>query len=250
MATKACGIDIGGSGVKGAIVDIETGELLTDIAKVVTPEPATPASVTGAVADVAIQLEVPQDMRVGVSFPAPILHGKIPWMANLDQSWVGVEINEYMSQHLNRTVTVINDADAATIGEGFYGAGAGRDGTVIMTTLGTGIGVGVLVDGKLVPNLELGHLEIDGVDYETKAAARWRTIEDLSWEEYAARLQKYYGTLEKLMWPDLIMVGGGVSENADKFLPLIELQNAEIIPAILRNKAGIAGAARAAALGV
>ncbi|MDO4259243.1 MAG: ROK family protein [Actinomycetaceae bacterium] len=242
MTTHACGIDVGGSGVKGGLVDLETGQVIGEIAKVATPHPATREAVTEACAQVAEMLNLPEGTPVGISFPAPIVHGEIPFMANLDQGWVGANIKQIMSERLNRPVTVLNDGDAACVGEWAFGAAKGIPGTVIVTTLGTGIGAGMVVNGRLVPNLELGHLEVDGHDAETRASARVKTEENLSWEEFAARLQRYYSTLEKLTWPDLIVVGGGVSENADKFLPLLDLRT-RIVPATLENTAGIVGAA-------
>ncbi|MCI1896258.1 MAG: ROK family protein [Ancrocorticia sp.] len=242
MAQRACGIDIGGSGVKGGVVDLETGAIIGNIAKVVTPQPSTPTSVIEACHDVMTQLDVPADVPVGISFPAPVVHGTIPFMANLDQAWVGVDIASLMEQRIGHRVAVVNDADAAALGEATFGAAKGVGGVIIVTTLGTGIGSGVILDGKLLPNTELGHLEIDGYDAEKRAAASIKTAEDLTWEQYAARLQRYYSHVEMLFSPDLFVVGGGVSENAGKFLPLLKLRT-PIIPAMLRNTAGIVGAA-------
>ena len=245
MALVACGIDIGGSGVKGGVVDLTTGEVIGKVAKVKTPVPSTPESVVNACAQVVEELGVEDNVPVGVSFPSPIVRGQVPFIANLDQSWVGVDIASLMRERLGRATIVINDGDAAALGECAFGAAKGVEGTVIVTTLGTGIGSGFVVDGVLVPNTELGHLEIDGFDAESRASARVRTVEELSWEDYAARLQRYYSHVEMLFSPDLFVVGGGVSENADKFLPLLDLKT-PIVAATLRNKAGLVGGAAAA----
>lgn len=246
MSQRACGIDIGGSGVKGGLVDLATGEVIGDVVSVVTPTPATREAVIDACREVVERLSLEPATPVGISFPAPIVHGSIPFMANLDQEWVGTNIDELMAASLGHPTTVLNDGDAAALGEWAFGAAHNVQGTVIVTTLGTGIGAGIVVNGALVPNLELGHLEVDGYDAETRASARVKREENLSWEEWAKRLQRYYSTVEKLFWPDLIVVGGGVSENADKFLPLLDLRT-PIIPAVLENRAGIVGAAVEAA---
>lgn len=245
MAKQACGIDIGGSGVKGGVVDLESGDVISDIVKVATPQPSTPESVTEACRQLVEQLNVSADVPVGISFPAPIVRGVIPFMANLDQAWVGQNVNELMEAKIGHPTVVVNDADAAALGEAVYGAAKGVDGVVIVTTLGTGIGTGVILNGQLLPNTELGHLEIDGHDAEKRAAASVKTAEDLTWEQFAERLQRYYEHVEMLFSPDVFVVGGGVSENADKFLPLLNLR-ARIIPATLQNTAGIVGAALAA----
>lgn len=242
MTTVGCGIDIGGSGVKAALVDLETGEFIGERIRIETPKPATP----NAVADVCRQLleglEVASDIPVGITFPAPVIHGVIPFMANLDESWVGVNVIELMEKHLGRTVVPLNDADAAGLAEVVYGAAKDVPGLVIVTTLGTGIGSALIMDGKLVPNSELGHLEIDGHDAETRASSGQKTLQDLSWKKWAKRLQKYYSHVEMLFSPDLFVVGGGVSKNHAKFMPLLDLKT-KMVPAELRNTAGIVGAA-------
>lgn len=243
--TLACGIDIGGSGVKGALVDVSTGELVSSFVSVETPRPATLETVSRACRTLCQELDVQKDIPVGISFPAPIQHGRIPFMANLDKSWVGCHIHEEMGAILGRSITAVNDADAAALGEAHFGAAAGVEGEVIVITLGTGIGSGVVIDGVLVPNVELGHVEIDGYDAETRASARVKTLENLGWEEYAARLQRYFSHIEMLFSPDLFVVGGGISENHEKFLPLLSLRT-PIVPAQLQNRAGIVGAAWAA----
>ena len=242
MASVACGIDIGGSGVKGAVVDLVTGDFVGDRVRIETPKPATPDAVAETCKSVLEQLGVGPDTPVGVAFPAPIIHGVVPFMANLDQSWVGVDVNELMQRHLGRPVTPLNDADAAGLAEVAFGAAKGVPGTVIVTTQGTGIGSAMIVDGNLVPNTELGHLEIDGHDAEKQASAGQKTLQGLSWEEWAGRLQRYYSHLEMLFSPDLFVVGGGVSKNHAKFMALLHLRT-RMVPAELFNTAGIVGAA-------
>ena len=237
MSTKiALGIDVGGSGIKGAPVDLETGQLLAERVRIDTPSPSTPQAVAQVCAEVA----------VGVAIPAPVNDGHIPFMANLDQSWTGVDANEIMRDIMGRRVTVINDADAAGYAEARYGAARGVKGLVIATTLGTGIGSALIYNGVLIPCSELGHLEIDGYDAEKRAAASIRTIEKLDWPEWSERLQRYYETVEMLFSPSIFVVGGGVSRKHDKFLPLLKLRT-PIVPAVLFNGAGIAGAAALAA---
>ena len=238
----ACGIDIGGSGVKGALVDLETGEFVGERVRIDTPRPSTPEAVAEVCRQIIEQLGVEPDVPVGITFPAPIVHGSVRFMANLDKSWEGVDVNELMTRVLGRRSYALNDADAAGLAEVAYGAAKGVRGTVIVTTLGTGIGSAVIVDGTLVPNTELGHLEIDGHDAETRASSGQKTLQDLSWKRWARRLQRYYSHVEMLFSPDLFVVGGGVSKKHEKFLPLLELR-APIVPAALFNTAGIVGAA-------
>lgn len=238
----ACGIDIGGSGVKGALVDLETGEFVGERVRISTPRPSTPEAVAEVCRQIIGQLGVEPDAPVGITFPAPIVHGTVRFMANLDKSWEGVDVNELMTRVLGRRSYALNDADAAGLAEVAYGAAKGVRGTVIVTTLGTGIGSAVIVDGTLVPNTELGHLEIDGHDAETRASSGQKTLQDLSWKKWAKRLQRYYSHVEMLFSPDLFVVGGGVSKKHEKFLPLLELRT-PIVPAALLNTAGIVGAA-------
>ncbi len=237
------GIDIGGSGVKGAPVDLGTGEFVAERLRIETPAESTPknvAKVVGQIVDhFADQLG---DGPVGITVPAPVVHGMIPFMANLDKKWKKLEAEKFFSDELGRAVTIVNDADAAGVAEVQFGAAKGAEGVVIMTTLGTGIGTAVINDGVLLPNPELGHIEVDGKDAEKRAAASAREREGLSYDEWVPRLQRYYETLEMLLWPDLFVVGGGVSKKADKFLPQLKLR-APIIPAKLQNQAGIIGAA-------
>jgi polyphosphate glucokinase len=242
----AFGIDVGGSGIKGAPVDLETGEFAGERLRIPTPEGSTPEAVSAVIAELVESFDLHDKTPVGVAFPAPILHGVVPTIANLDQSWAGVNLNAVISTALGRTVIGVNDADAAGVGEATYGAAKGIGGTILVATLGTGIGSALIVDGHLVPNSELGHLEIDGHDAESQASDRARTRDNLSWTQWAERLQRYFETIEYLLSPDLIVVGGGVSKNHERFLPLLSLR-AQIIPAKLRNAAGIVGAAKLAA---
>lgn len=244
MASPILGIDIGGSGIKGAPVDLSRGALAAERVRLDTPEGATPTDVLEVVALVVEQFSeaVAADGVVGVTVPAVVQHGVVRSAANIDTSWIGTDADRLLTERLGREVHVVNDADAAGVAEMHYGAGKDVKGVVLLTTLGTGIGSALFVDGVLVPNTELGHLEIDGHDAETRAASSVKEREDLSWKEWAARLQRYYETVERLFSPDLIIVGGGVSKKADKFLPRLELR-APIVPAELRNEAGIVGAA-------
>ncbi|MFG3037087.1 polyphosphate--glucose phosphotransferase [Streptomyces sp. NPDC048330] len=240
------GVDIGGSGIKGAPVDLERGTLTDERHKVLTPQPATPDGVAGCVAEVVAHFG--WTGPVGVTFPGVVTGSTVRTAANVDKSWIGVDAGTLLADRLGGLpVTVLNDADAAGIAEMTFGAGRGRKGTVVLLTLGTGIGSAVFTDGRLVPNTELGHLELKGHDAETRASTRAKEDEDLSWEHWATRrLRKYLAHVEMLFSPELFIIGGGVSRKADKFLPLIEGIRAEIVPAELRNNAGIVGAAMAA----
>lgn len=240
------GIDIGGSGVKGAPVDLESGSLTEKRLRIPTPEESTPENIAGVIAEIVDRFsDQVSDGPIGITFPAPVLHGRVPFIANLDQSWAGLKADDFLSERLERQVVLVNDADAAGLAEVHYGAAKGHPGLVVLTTLGTGIGTAIIYRGVLVPNAELGHLEVDGHDAEKRAASSVKEKEGLSYPEWAKRLQRYYSHLEMLLSPDLFVVGGGVSRDSDKFLPLLRL-NAPIIPATLRNKAGIIGAALAA----
>ncbi|MGW4721776.1 polyphosphate--glucose phosphotransferase [Streptomyces sp. S1] len=241
------GVDIGGSGIKGAPVDLERGALAEERHKVLTPQPATPDGVAGCVAEVVAHFG--WTGPVGVTFPGVVTGSTIRTAANVDKSWIDVDAGALIGERVGGLpVTVLNDADAAGIAEMTFGAGRGRKGTVIMLTLGTGIGSALFVDGRLVPNTELGHLELKGHDAEKRASTKAKEDEDLSWEHWATkRVQKYLAHVEMLFSPELFIIGGGVSRKADKFLPLIEGIRAEIVPAELENNAGIVGAAMAAA---
>ena len=235
----AIGVDIGGSGIKGAPVDIAAGEFAGERVRIPTPQPSTP----GAVAEVVARIvgDMPAG-RLGVTFPAVVQHGVARTAANVDDSWIGTDVGAVLAEATGRQVHVVNDADAAGVAEARYGAARGVAGVVVVTTLGTGIGSALLMDGALVPNTELGHLQVEGYDAETRAADSARERENLSWADWAKRLQTYYRVLEDLLWPDLIVVGGGVSKKHQKFLSLLDLRT-PIKPAELRNTAGIVGAA-------
>jgi polyphosphate glucokinase len=239
--TNPIGIDFGGSGIKAAPVDLAAGDFAAERERIPTPARSTPE----AVAEVMVELvaHFPEATGpVGVAIPGVVRSGVVWSTANIDKSWIGTDADALLTERLGRDVHVVNDADAAGVAELRYGAAIGRTGLVILTTLGTGIGSALLYDGTLVPNSELGHLEIEGHVAEKRAAASIRTSEDLSWPEYAARLTTYYRTLEQLFSPDLIVVGGGISKDAAQFLHLLEIDT-EIVPATLRNRAGIIGAA-------
>jgi polyphosphate glucokinase len=241
VSTQAFGIDFGGTGIKGAPVDLGSGEFAAERVRIKTPEKSTPE----AVAEVFVELlaQFPDsEGAVGVTVPGVVRHGIVHSAANIDESWIGADADKVFTKATGRDVHVVNDADAAGLAEVRYGAAAGRGGLVIMTTLGTGIGSALIHEGVLVPNSELGHLEIDGHDAESRAANSARERDDLSWEKWAKRLTTYYRTLERLFSPDLFIVGGGVSKNSDDFLPLLDIDT-EIIPATLLNKAGVVGAA-------
>ena len=242
-ATPVLGIDIGGTGIKGAAVDLGSGQLLTERVRLKTPQPATPEAVAAVVEKIAVGFGgAVGDTPIGIAIPAVCQHGVARSAANIDKSWVDVDVDALFTERLGTPVHVVNDADAAGVAEATYGVARDVPGLVILTTLGTGIGSALLLDGRLVPNTELGHLEIDGYDAEERAAQSAKKREELSYEEWAVRLQRYYSHVERLFWPDLFVVGGGISKSADQFLPLLDL-NTPIVPAALRNSAGIVGAA-------
>jgi polyphosphate glucokinase len=243
MTTRAIGIDIGGTGIKGAVVDLDAGELVTDRVKVPTPKGGEPDDIIATVAEMVEGFgEVAKEAPIGVCFPAVVLHGVTMSAANVSKKWIGLAAEKRFEASLHRDILFVNDADAAGVAEVRYGAAKGRDGLVILTTLGTGIGSAILWNGELVPNSELGHLEIDGHDAEKKAAYSAMEREELDWKHWAKRLQRYYDVLDALLWPDLIIVGGGVSKNAHEFLPLLKVRP-EIVAAVHLNNAGILGAA-------
>lgn len=243
MAKKAIGIDIGGTGIKGAVVNVRKGELVGDRIRVETPKGGKPADILNAVAELIRQLpNAKPNMPVGICFPAVVKDGFTLSAANVSREWIGYNADKAFERKLKRHVHMLNDADAAGVAEMRYGAGKNYDGLVIMTTLGTGIGTALFYNGELFPNAELGHLEINGVDYESMAAYSAKERENLSWAAWAKRLQVYFERLSALFSPDLIIIGGGVSKEHEQFLPLLKL-DAEVIPAEKRNNAGILGAA-------
>jgi polyphosphate glucokinase len=244
---KALGIDIGGTGIKGALVDTDTGELLSDRIKLPTPAGGLPDDIVTTVVELIEKLGgADKTVPVGVCFPAIIKNGRTMSAANVSKKWIGLEAEKLFEKALGRDIHFVNDADAAGYAETRYGAAKGVPGLVILTTLGTGIGSALIYNGVLIPNAELGHIEINGRDAESRAAYSAKERSRLSWKRWAARLQLYYSRLEALFTPDLFIVGGGVSKSYEEFLPLLSL-NTPIVPAVHRNNAGILGAAALAA---
>jgi polyphosphate glucokinase len=242
-ATLAIGVDIGGTGIKGALVDIATGELVSERLKVPTPPGGEPADIVAEVAAMVDRFgDSARSVPIGVCFPAVVIDGHTMSAANVSKRWIGLPAEALFEQTLGRDILFVNDADAAGVAEARFGAARNQRGLVIMTTLGTGIGSALLYDGVLIPNSELGHLEVDGRDAESRASFAAKERGRLSWRSWAKRLQRYYETVEMLFSPKLFVVGGGVSKEADQFLPLLTLRT-PIVPAELRNNAGILGAA-------
>ena len=235
------GVNIGGSGIKGASVGSRRGVLTSDRIRVATPQPATPEAVVSAAAALIAELG-PDEGPVGVGLPSPIVGGVAMAAANIHKSWIGVNAVEAFSTAVGRPVVVLNDADAAGLAEMRFGAGRGVAGVVLMLTLGTGIGSALFVDGALVPNLELGHIEIRGKDAERRASAGARDRKGLSYAQWAPLLNEYIDRIDQLIWPDLVILGGGVSKRGDKFIPLLDVRP-PLVAASLRNEAGIVGSA-------
>lgn len=244
----AVGIDIGGTGIKGALVDLETGELVGERIKIDTPPGGEPTAIISVVVSIIAQINAPPTAPVGVCFPAIVLHGKTMSAANVSPLWIGLEAEALFEAALERDIHFVNDADAAGYAEVRYGAAKGVAGLVLLTTLGTGIGSALIYNGALIPNSELGHLKLWGRDAEKSASNSARERGRLSWKRWARRLQVYYSHLELLFSPDLFIVGGGVSKSHELFLPLLRLRT-PIVPAELRNNAGILGAAALAVKG-
>ncbi len=240
LAATALGIDIGGTGIKGALVDLSRGELVTERHRVPTPQPSTPDNVARVIDEIARLHR--WTGAVGAAFPAVISHGVAHSAANVDKSWIGTDVDALFTEVTGCSVTVMNDADAAGVAEVGFGVAEGVRGVVLLLTLGTGIGSALFIDGHLVPNTELGHLELDGHDAETRAAASVRERDGLSWDEWAARVQHYLEYVERIFTPDLIVLGGGVSKKPEKWLPQLHIRT-PLQVAELRNNAGIVGAA-------
>jgi polyphosphate glucokinase len=240
--TTAIGIDIGGTGIKGAIVDLDSGELVSDRVKRSTPEGGEPDDVIATVRDIADELGADGDVLIGICFPAIVREGRTMSAANVSDAWIGLDADTLFGEALGRDIHFVNDADAAGYAEAQYGAARDQRGLVIMTTLGTGIGSALIHDGTLIPNSELGHLELEGDDAEHWASNAAREREELDFTIWAQRLTRYYRHLEFLFSPTLLVVGGGISKQYDEFLPLIDIDTT-IVPAELRNNAGIIGAA-------
>ena len=246
----AIGVDVGGSGIKAALVDLDTGDLISPRHRVPTPQPSAPAAVIASISRIVKKIEheviFGSDVPCGVGFPAIVIGGVTKSAANVDPGWVDFDADRAMERVLHRPVHMVNDADAAGVAEMRFGAGVGRMGTVFLITLGTGTGSALFSNGLLVPNLELGHMEIRGRDAEKRSAAAARVRRGLSWKAWAADLDEHLLAIEQLFSPQLFIIGGGVSKRADQFIPRLTVR-AEVIPASLRNDAGIVGAAMAAA---
>lgn len=236
------GLDIGGSGIKGAPVDTRTGELVGERIRVPTPKAGRPDDVVATA--VRVISRAGWDGPVGVGFPGVVKDGVVHTAANVDKAFIGFDLGERLRRELGSPVRVVNDADAAGLAEVRWGAGVGVKGVVLMLTLGTGIGTALFIGGKLVPNTELGHIELRGGDAELYASDRARKVDNLTWQNWAVRLVEYLRKMEDLFWPDLIIIGGGVSKRSEKFLPHVKTRT-EIVPAEMLNAAGIAGAALA-----
>ena len=239
------GIDIGGSGIKAAPVDVTTGALSAPRVKVATPRPALPDPIAEAVKGLVAGFG--WTGPAGIAFPGVVIRGVTYTAANLDPAWIGLDARALFAKATGLTVSMLNDADAAGTAEMKFGAAAGQDGTVLLLTFGTGIGSALFTDGVLVPNTEFGHIEIHGKDAEERASERARELHDLSWGKWAGRVDDYLTHVEALVSPSLFIIGGGISRKSDKFLPLLTGVRAKIVPAALHNDAGIVGAAMAAA---
>ena len=249
----AIGVDVGGSGVKAAVVDTASGLLVSERLRVPTPTPSTPDRVGATIGRLIRRLvksaEIAADTPVGVGLPGVAMNGRLLTAANIDPAWIDYAIADKLSKSLKRLVSIVNDADAAGIAEMRFGIGVGRPGVVIFLTLGTGVGSGVFNDGVLVPNTEFGQMEIRGRPAERRSAAAARVRRGLSWKAWASDLDEHLQRIEDLMWPTLFIIGGGVSKNADKYIPRLTTRT-PVVPASLRNDAGIIGAAIVAAEGL
>jgi polyphosphate glucokinase len=239
----ALGIDIGGTGMKAAPVDLDTGTFVADRVKIATPRPAVP----DAVAEVVQKLvdTFSWSGPIGITFPGVVMNGVTRTAANLDKAWIGLDARALLSKAAGQDVRLLNDADAAGVAEMTFGAGKGEPGTVFMVTFGTGIGSALFVDGVLVPNTEFGHLEIRGKDAEERASERAKSAHDMNWKQWAKNVNEYLERIEALVYPQLIIVGGGISKQYEKFLPLLTGLHARVVPAAMHNDAGITGAAMA-----
>ena len=237
------GLDVGGSGIKGAPVDTSVGKLLAERYRIKTPKGAEPEPVAETLAKIASRFD--WKGPIGIGFPAPIKSGVAMMAANISKTWVGVDADALFTEVTGCPCTMFNDADAAGLAEMKFGAGKDQSGTVIVLTLGTGIGTALFHQGKLLPNTEFGHLEIKGKGAEIRASAAARKRDKLSWKKYAKRLNQFLNVMENLFWPDLFIIGGGISKDHEKFLPLLTVET-PVVPAQMRNNAGIVGAALAA----
>ena len=244
-ARQALGVDVGGSGVKGAIVNLDTGQLVGERLRLETPQPATPQAVTQTVAEVVRHFNWTGPL--GVTYPGVVVDGVVQTAANVDSAWIGTNAADAYSQALGgRQVTVLNDADAAGLAEQRYGAGRNRSGVIVLLTFGTGIGSAVIHNGMLLPNTEFGHIEVDGKEAEHRAASSVKERKEWSYRQWTREVTKVLVAVENAIWPDLIIAGGGISKKADKWVPLLE-NRTPVVAAELLNTAGIVGAAMAAA---
>lgn len=237
------GIDIGGTGIKGALVDTDKGRMLTERYRLLTPQPAIPQAMIDTMAEIVRHFH--WQGPVGCGFPGVVKDGVVYTASNVSKKWIGSNLKQALGELTGCEVRALNDADAAGLAEMRFGAGQGQNGAVLIVTLGTGIGTALFVGGRLVPNLELGHIEIDGKDAEKLATAVVREKEELSWKTWGKQVNRYLITMEQLLWPDLIIIGGGVSKKHEKFFPSLSTQT-KVVPAEMRNQAGIVGAALAA----
>lgn len=242
---RGFGIDVGGSGVKGGVVDLDTGQLIGERYKLLTPQPSTPDAVAATIAEVVGHFGWTGPL--GVCYPGVITHGVVRTAANVDKSWIGARVDDVYSRALDgQPVTVLNDADAAGLAEQRFGAGKDLDGLIVLLTFGTGIGSAVIHHGLLLPNTELGHIEVDGMEAEHRAASSVKEAKGWSYERWTREVTKVLIAVENAIWPDLIIVGGGISRKADKWVPLLQ-NRTPVVAAALQNSAGIVGAAMAAA---
>ncbi len=241
---RGFGVDVGGSGIKGGIVDMDTGLLIGERIKVLTPQPATPSAVAKGIAEVVNRFGWTGPL--GVTYPGVVAHGVVQTAANVDKSWIGTNARDVISAELNgQDVTILNDADAAGLAEARYGAGREQSGLVVLLTFGTGIGSAVIHNGALIPNTEFGHLEVGGKEAEQRAASSVKERNDWSYEKWAEQVTRVLVAIENAIWPDLFIAGGGISRKADKWVPLLE-NRTPVVAAALQNDAGIVGAAMAA----
>ena len=250
LSGRALGIDIGGTGIKAAVADVESGHLVTDRIRESTPRPATPEAVLGVVVDVVRRLEVTgmltEGMPGGAGFPSVIRAGEAMTATNLDPSWIGAPVQQMLGQRLGRPMVVLNDADAAGVAEIAYGAGQGQAGVVLQLDLGTGIGSALFINGQLVPNLQLGHVEFHGWDAETRLSSAARSRRKIGWRKWGAEINELLASYETYLWPDLIILGGGLARKCSKFDKYLKTK-APLVPAAMGNSAGIVGAARVGA---
>ncbi len=249
----AIGIDVGGSGIKAAVVDVDSGRFRSERVRIATPNPSTPEAVLAAIGQLSKQLakasRLGSTTPVGVGLPGVTIDGTLKFAGNIDPAWIGFPVVERLRKATGRAVAIVNDADAAGIAEMRFGIGRDRSGVVILLTLGTGVGSGVFVDGRLVPNTEFGQMEIRGRAAECRSAAAARVRRGLSWKAWAQDLDEHLDRIDKLMWPNLMILGGGVSKHADRFIPRLTVR-CPVVPAQLRNDAGIIGAAIVAVEGI